>query len=930
MNNPISAELQLFVEDALEVLDACDHRVLDLDQALSAGEPPPKEVLNTLFRGVHTVKGNAGMLGIAAVVDVTHAQEELLERLRGGHLTMTRALFDLLLGSLDALRTVILQLKQGTEGQFDANEVIAALRAHIRGPLDGSAWVAARFPGWYAPELAIGALEALESSENHLYVLRCEAREAFAERPLEDPELEKYLMIGHAVSWRLAEEGVHEIGYLTAASGEILERFRPPHLLARRLWEASEEPARLPEAKTEVLAVNEGESSIRVGIALLDKLMNLVGELVLTRNQILQHVGAGLEQHMVAPSQRLNLITTELQEAVMRTRMQHIGQIWDRFPRQVRDYSRQSGKQIQLVQEGADTELDKSLLEMIKDPLTHLVRNAMDHGIEPPAQRLAAGKSAQGTIHLLAYHNGGQIVIEIKDDGQGLDYERIRQRALQKGLVSPDQVPRMGEAELAQLIFQPGFSTAEQVTNISGRGVGMDVVRANIERIGGTIELASTRGRGSTITLRVPLTLAVIPALIIIANGERYAIPQTAVLEVVATGDGLQRVEQFAHRMVFRLRDSLIPVVSLRAILGWPAEEEVRYLVVLQAGTQVFGLSIDAIGDTEEIVVKSLHAFIQGLDVYAGVTIMGDGKACMILDAGGLASVGGIEQASQAADHDGPPAVDAALQRMLLCRIGDRTYAVPMAIISRLEVFPSARLERLRDRLVVQYGEGILPIAEPAVLLGVRTAEEESTHVVVIGEGPHGVGLKVSAILDIVEQRLKVHDVATGGGVAGAAVINGQTVEVLDVYALLDQSFPEWFDPGKQAPSAHRRLLLVEDSSFFRSMLRSHLEQVGYEVVEAGSGEQGLAALQRDAFDVVLSDIELPQIDGLSMIRSIRENPAWRNLPCVALTSLDKPEMKSLALEAGFDAFETKYQRDSLLATLARAIQQASRTEVPR
>ena len=395
-------------------------------------------------------------------------------------------------------------------------------------------------------------------------------------------------------------------------------------------------------AQAAVPKPSAADSAIRVDVGQIDRLMNLVGELVLARNQIVQAAGQEADPALLAAVQRVNLITSELQESVMKTRMQPIGNVWSKFPRIVRDLGHELGKDVALVMEGNETELDRTIIEAIKDPMTHLIRNAVDHGVETPEQRIAAGKPAQGRLALRAFHEGGQVNIEISDDGKGIDAAKVRQKALQRGLITQEQASRMSHRETLDLVFLPGISTADTVTNVSGRGVGMDVVRTNIEKIGGNVDLDSEPGKGATIRIKIPLTLAIIPALVVTCGGDRYAIPAASLVELVRIeGDQVDKsVEHIHNAPVYRLRGNLLPLVNLAKELDLTARrkaDEALFLIVLQAEGRQFGLVVDNIQDTEEIVVKPLAREMKGLGVYAGATIMGDGKVALILDVLGLA-----------------------------------------------------------------------------------------------------------------------------------------------------------------------------------------------------------------------------------------------------------------------------------------------------
>jgi two-component system chemotaxis sensor kinase CheA len=533
--------------------------------------------------------------------------------------------------------------------------------------------------------------------------------------------------------------------------------------------------------------------------------MNLIGELVLARNQVLQHKD---DTPLATTAQRLNLITTELQEGVMKTRMQPIGNIWNKFPRLVRDLSVAHEKRVRLEMDGADTELDKTLIEAIKDPLIHLVRNAIDHGIERPEDREAAEKSVEGRVYLRAYHEGGQVNVEITDDGCGIDPERLKQLARERALVPPEQLARMGDREATQLIFLPGFSTAEQVTNTSGRGVGMDVVKTNIERIGGTVDVQSTVGRGTTIRVKIPLTLAIVPALIVESGEERYAIPQVSLQELVRLEgeDVKNRIESIRGVPVYRLRGRLLPLVSLRGELGREGADgasDAVSIVVLRADDCQFGLVVDAVDDTAEIVVKPLGKFLQGTKVFAGATIMGDGRVALILDVLGLAQraslVSDLQEQVLATTDTAANVADEDRQTMLLFQTPDEgRMATPLSSVTRLEVFPRTQIERTGIQDVVQYRDGILPLVYLRDFLPERRAEtrtpsgqdasDDAINVIVYSSGVRPFGLVVDRIVDIVEESVSLDSVASREGVLGSAVVGGRVTEFLDVAAVVRHS----------------------------------------------------------------------------------------------------------------------------------------------
>lgn len=586
------------------------------------------------------------------------------------------------------------------------------------------------------------------------------------------------------------------------------------------------EPA--PVIVEDVATVGLSESAVRVDIGLLDRLMDLVGELVLARNQILQYSQVSEDASFVASFQRLNHITTDLQEGVMKTRMQPIGNVWGKFPRLVRDLSLACGKQVDLRMEGKETELDRTLIEAIKDPLTHILRNAIDHGIELPEKRVARGKSATGYFSLKAYHEGGQVTIEVSDDGGGIDPERVKSKAVEKGLITAEHAARMEDQEAVQLIFLPGFSTADKITNISGRGVGMDVVKTNIEKVGGIIDVNSRLGRGTTMKIKIPLTLAIIPALIVNCGGDRYAIPQVNLLELVRLeGEQIVKQIEIVHSTpVYRLRGNLLPLVYLNQVLGVEdtdnsiaLSEKVRTIIVLQADDQQFGLVVEKVNDTEEIVVKPLSMHLKSITVFAGATVLGDGKVALILDAFGMAQHIGVlsedgqrEREMMQGDRAAEIAAAAEEQQcLLLFSLGDEhRMAVALSSVARLEEIKRSTVEKAGGRQVVQYRGSIMPLIYlPEVLLGappMSTKGEDKLPVVVYSQGGRMVGLVVEEIVDIVEESIDIQYRVNEHGqrfsedaIMGSAVVNGQITDLLDLSAVFQRAKTVFF---QQQPTA--------------------------------------------------------------------------------------------------------------------------------
>ncbi|MCA8957494.1 MAG: chemotaxis protein CheW, partial [Planctomycetes bacterium] len=569
-----------------------------------------------------------------------------------------------------------------------------------------------------------------------------------------------------------------------------------------------EPPAAVPGEQTAAAPGGEprggavADRSVRVDVALLDSLMNQVGELVLARNQILQYSASQDDPVFLTTTQRLNLITTELQEGVMKTRMQPIGTIWHKLPRVVRDLARTCNKRVRIEMEGEDTELDRTLIEAIKDPLTHVIRNAIDHGVETPEDRVARGKPAEGCISLSAYHEGGHVNIEVCDDGRGIDRQKVKDSAIRSNRITAEQASKLTDREALALIFDPGLSTAAKVTNISGRGVGMDVVKTNIEQIGGTVDIQSTVGSGTTLRIKIPLTLAIIPALLITSGGERYAIPQVCLLELVRLqGDRARSVIEMVHDVpVFRRRGRLLPLVWLNEQLGIGERTELQNdpksvlnIAVLQADERQFGLVVDEINDNQEIVVKPLGKLLCGLTSYAGATIMGDGRIALILDALGIAqragvishSRGGVAQAgredSEARANDGPESL------LLFATRPGAQMAVPLDHVARLEEIEQARVEHAGGHMVVQYRGEIMPLIPLCHTIGdpSPTSTDGPLQVIVCSRGGPAVGIVVDSILDILEHDSVIRPHVTRRGVLGTAVVQGRVTEILDTESVV-------------------------------------------------------------------------------------------------------------------------------------------------
>ena len=665
--------------------------------------------------------------------------------------------------------------------------------------------------------------------------------------------------------------------------------------------------------------------TIRVNVDTLEHLMTMVSELVLTRNQLLE-ISRRVDDHgYKVPLQRLSHVTAELQEGVMRTRMQPIGNAWQKLPRVVRDLSAELNKKIELVMQGADTELDRQVLEVIKDPLTHMVRNSADHGIETAAERKAAGKPERGTIRLNAYHEGGTITIEIADDGKGLNVAAIRKKALERAIASEAELERMSDAQVAKFIFHPGFSTAQAVTAVSGRGVGMDVVKTNIELIGGTVDIRSEPGRGTTFTIKIPLTLAIVAALIVASKDQRYAIPQVAVLELVRVASGSEHaIERINGTPVLRLRERLLPIVPLAQVLGG-AEGAVRdevsqgFVVVTQVGRQRFGILVDGVFHTEEIVVKPMSSKLRHIPLFSGNTILGDGAVVLIVDPNGLARMVGSGSESEpfAADEvvEQEGRRDDETTTMLVFRGGGAALkAVPLSLVTRLEEIEAASIEWVSGRPLVQYRGRLMPLVACDDALSIK--REGAQALVVFSDGELSLGLAVAEIVDIVDEQLDIELVADRSDLVGSAVIRGRATEVVNLAHYLPLVAQAWMRPP--APAAARTVLLVDGSAFFRNMLTPVLKASGYRVVAAASAAEALQVLASGtAVDVMVSELELPDRGGLELVAALRASTRFAPLPVIGLTAKHDPRQVAQAHKLLVSELVGKFDRRGLLAALS-------------
>jgi two-component system chemotaxis sensor kinase CheA len=798
--NTVDDLIAEFLTETAESLEVVDSELVKFE-----ANPNDRKTLDNIFRLVHTVKGTCGFLGLSRLEAVAHAGETLLGRFRDGKLDVTPVAVTLVLHSIDRIKVILNGLEStGSEPDGDDHDLISQLEAMAEGQeVDLSSVQTVDVPdrpiasepepvAIVAPALGVGDVDP--STGRTL-------------RPGEvsEADLEAAFAAAEGPDWMNDDAGTPSAETPNTAEDKPKKGKKAPAKeeapAAKAEPAPAPKPAPAPAARSDEPPMPIGDDpqgiattqSIRVSVDVLEGLMTLVSEMVLTRNQLLQISRNREDSAFATPLQRLSTLTGELQDSVMKTRMQPIGAAWKKLPRLVRDLSYELGKKIDLVMEGEGTELDRQVLELIRDPLTHMVRNSADHGLESTEDRIALGKPANGTIKLAAFHEGGYIVIRISDNGRGLNTARIREKVVEKGLATRGEIEGMTDQQVHRFIFAPGFSTAAAVTNLSGRGVGMDVVRTNIEQIGGQIDLTSIPGQGTTFTIKIPLTLAIVSALIVGAGRQKFAVPQTAVMELVRTGVNAEhRIEKIDQSLVLRLRNKLLPLVQLGPTLQLEAarDEDASFVMVIQVGERRYGLVVNDVLDTEEIVVKPLATILRDVNLFSGATILGDGSVVLILDPNAMAERAGTLEEKQAEEAEDAAAVaDTQGERcaMLLFKAGaGAPKAVELEHITRLEHVESSQIEIMEGRAALQYRGKLMPVltvnGDMSGLMQAQASGEEHIQPLLVftGEG-YAMALAVDEIVDVVEDRLLIELSPDRPGLRGTAIVAGKACEILDV-----------------------------------------------------------------------------------------------------------------------------------------------------
>ncbi|SFO51750.1 two-component system, chemotaxis family, sensor kinase CheA [Cohaesibacter marisflavi] len=928
--------LREFIEETNESLDVVDVELVKFEQ-----EPNNAQILDNIFRLVHTIKGTCGFLGLPRLESLAHAAETLMGKFRDGA-PVTGEAVSIILVSLDRIKEIVGELEaneaepEGSDddlidqldrlsgvGKWAGQGTSVVDQASGGGAEAPAADVAEETPAAEAPSEGEPAHEVYQVLERELKAGEVSLDEL--ERAFREADGPEDFDVAQSAK-EAAEAAVAD-----AAAQKRLGKVPTTKAPAEKAPVAKKKKEE-PKAEKEQKSGGGAHQSIRVNVETLEHLMTMVSELVLTRNQLLEIVRRHEDSEFKVPLQRLSNVTVELQEGVMKTRMQPIGNAWQKLPRIVRDLANDLHKEIDLVMIGQDTELDRQVLELIKDPLTHMVRNSADHGLENGEERVAMGKPAKGTVTLSAYHEGGHIIIDISDDGRGINTEKVKEKILKNELATEAELDKMSEQQINKFIFAAGFSTAEKVTNVSGRGVGMDVVRNNIELIGGSVDLKSIPGKGSTFSIKIPLTLAIVSTLLVEASGDRFAIPQLSVVELVRVQNNSEhKIERIKDTPVLRLRNKLLPLIHLSNLLGIDNKGETNdielddngFIVVMQVGAQTFGVVVDAVFHTEEIVVKPMATMLRHLTMFSGNTILGDGSVIMILDPNGVAQAFGshvgtdVEASTEAAEKEALPEEQNTVSLLIFRAGSPEPKAVPLSLVTRLEEFEIEQIEFSNGRDMVQYRGSLMPLVQVNDFVQRRT--EGSQPMLVFSDAGRSMGLVVDEIVDIVDEQLNIEVSSEVPGILGTAVIKGKATEIIDVGHFLPQAFEDWFHRKEMSDEdlLTKKLLFVDDSSFFRNMLGPVLKAAGYEVTICSSGSEALSVLERDpSYEIVVSDIEMPEMNGFELCEAIRRQPATRDIPIIALSSLCTPAAIERGRQAGFNDYVAKFDRPGLIASL--------------
>ncbi len=1043
----------LFLEESQEHLEDIESDLLELE---GQGSAPNENLLNKVFRAVHTVKGGSGFFGLTKIQSLAHAMENVLGMVRGGSLQLNSHIISVLLEGSDLLRRMVLQPEitdllditspiESCQKIVDGDDVIGdafnSETVEIKDPsglvlftvsqndlvtaqeVDGGGnyiylvkydlykdiedkgrtpqqvvkeyLQLTYFIDSYTDFSQIGTLDTLDGRGNLPFYVLC----ATVMDPLIMGEFSgidscnisllydrRITSFADDVSSMVIVEPLHEP--VLAHENSVVNIPSPQHTVRAESFGSSRsavqtlviQPSKIDDSNSDSSgdkkSSKDSSSSVRIALNQLEHLMSLAGELVLIRNELLQKVQKVDSTEIRDAAQRVDTITSELQEAIMVTRMQSVGVIFSKFRRVVRDLTSSLGKEIDLTIDGEDVELDRSIVETIGDPLTHMIRNSIDHGIELPHIRRAVGKPESGHIKLKALHQAGYVIISLQDDGAGIDHEKVGRKAIEKGLITEEQYNTMSQKELVRLVFKPGFSTAEVVTDLSGRGVGMDVVLSSFTRVGGVVDIDSAVGVGTQITIKLPLTLAIIPSLLLKVGEERFAIPQVNLVELVRIRPEMvqERLEWVGNAAVLRLRGKLLPLVRLSELLGMENrfvhpesgeelvcrreniadrrspqfgetidERQLRTgrrssvssavnIAVLSSGEETYGVIVDSLLDSEEIVVKPLGRHLKSCPFYAGATILGDGHVAMILDVTAIYEQSIARSISEhvTETNDSQSSIQHESHALLLFRNNTKEQiAIPMVLVTRIEKVPSGSFFMVGNRRAMHYrGDTLIVLAlQDCATVGILD-EYAFYNVVVFNVNGHEYGLMVGEVDDIVTFTGEIDGESyVQPGIMGTFILDKEIRLLVDIYRIAKTLLPDLIPSEVASISGTsmdtgniRKILLVEDSKFFLHQIEGVLKELGYEVILAENGEEGLRAFKeyRSEIAMVVTDIEMPIMDGLSMTREIRKTEKGHDLPIVVISSLSGEVAEKEGFDAGVTEYLTKMDREQISETCRR------------
>ncbi|MEZ4741759.1 MAG: chemotaxis protein CheW [Bdellovibrionota bacterium] len=930
--------LSEFIEETNEMLDRINIHLANFEKTQNS-----PDTLNIIYRDLHTIKGSAQLFGCIQMGQVAHAMEACLDPIREGILELNNDIVNELFNGLDILRIFNNSLKKsGVESNqkeklsefipklndiileaFNANQNVLVEHLVLDEELDNAK--PTQMP------------KNNDRKEDPIATAKKKYQEKLREKKLKEKQTESYSSTQNSnkvENTKLQKQDKqHEQNSIRTPSISISTN--QEYTSQRPIMEANNN-----------ISTNE---TIRVQVDILDSLVNMVGELVLVRNQLVQFGNnTNQDEEFLKISHKLNAITSDLQNEVMKTRMQPIGNVLTKFHRVVRDISKSLNKEINLTLKGVETELDKTLIEAVKDPLTHIVRNSADHGLESPEARKAAGKDPIGNIIINSYHEGGHVIVEVRDDGAGLSRERIANKAIEKGIINESSLSKMSDRDVHNLIFTPGFSTAGQVSNISGRGVGMDVVRTNIEQIGGVVDLHSIEGEGTCIKLKIPLTLAIVPALIVHSAGESFAIPQVKLVELVRVENNpgeKSQIQSLHGKLIYALRDKLLPLVDLSEILQInkknkdSKENNITNIVVLNADTGYFGLIVDSIEDSIDIVVKPLANLLKEIGIYSGATVLGDGSVTLTLDVLGLASHANLLHETSANNDPSlinftqhKEYIDSAEYLMIDLGTNDQ-YCIPLCMVNRLEEFGTKEIQMSGKLRTVKYRDSILPLINVGSALEIDSTHSRQTDkisVIVIEKSRQLFGLEVTGILDVININNKVDTgIKDRPGILGSILDRSNLIVVIDVLAIISDVFSQR-NPvnnqnhrNKRKNGQNKNVLVVEDNNFFRRQIQQILENEGYAVTTAHDGEEGLGKIKSNikVFDVIISDIEMPLMGGLELAQKIRNLNKYISTPLIAMTTKFRKKDIEKGLASGFDCYLEKLNQSELVDSIENLLQ---------